>query len=91
MIKCRLSNLTDSIRDSFFVDKVLFPTAVARIILYALCLGGVVSLVSALLVPDTMNVAILLALGVWCLALSAALWVERATRHIANKERRKED
>ena len=83
-----------SLRDSFLVDTVLFPSRKARSILYGLVFIGSVLVVAGIQVMrnDTTDLPVfLLLIGGYSIVLSAVWWVSRATRYIQDKEKNRQE
>ncbi len=87
-------NIAGSWRDSFFADRVLFPSKSVRVALWvAAALGGVavafVILATRLVFHPV--VFLLILIGFLTYWLSLVWWIARATRYICDKEQGRED
>lgn len=83
----------DSIKDSFFADKALFPSTTRRLILYVVVLlGGGAFAIGIVPVVEVLRpmYSILIVGGFVALVYTAAIWISKATQYICDKERDKE-
>ena len=80
-------------RDSFFADKVLFPSKVKRMWLYLLNAMGVITVALGVIplygIGGMVGVVVFLLiaiLGIYLVMLSCMWWAREATRYIVKKE-----